>query len=116
MEIIEREEKNIRIFEIHGRLDSNTSPDFDKKIFEQIDAGSRRLIVDCENLEYITSAGLRVLNKTAKRLKTDQGTIVLCAMKDYVREVFEISGFDTFLPIVLSLGDAVKKHETATDT
>jgi anti-sigma B factor antagonist len=56
------------------------------------------------------------LNKTAKRLKTDHGAIVLCAMKDYVREVFEISGFDTFLPIVSSLGDAVQKHETAAET
>ena len=111
MEIIEREEKEIRIFEVHGRLDSNTSPDFDKKIFEKIDSGSRHLIVDCENLEYITSAGLRVLNKTAKRLKTDQGAIVLCAMKDYVREVFEISGFDTFLPIVPSLVEAVEKQK-----
>jgi anti-sigma B factor antagonist len=110
MEIIEKNEQNISIFEIHGRLDSNTSPEFDKKIFDSIDLGSRHLIVDCENLEYITSAGLRVLNKTAKRLKGDQGAIVLCSMKDYVREVFEISGFDTFLPIVTNLDDAVQKQ------
>jgi anti-sigma B factor antagonist len=47
------------------------------------------------------------LNKSAKRLKRDKGKVVLCAMEDYVREVFEIAGFDTFLPIVATMDDAV---------
>ena len=106
MEITEQEENDICVFRLNGRLDSNTSPDFDRRIFDSIEKGAKHMIVDCENLDYITSAGLRVLNKTAKRLKQSEGAIVLCAMVDYVKEVFEIAGFDTFLPIVGTLEEA----------
>jgi len=106
MEIVEQQQENHYLFKLNGRLDSNTSPDFEKKIFDAIESGQVSLIIDCGQLDYITSAGLRVLNKTAKRLKREQGAIVLCAMEDYVREVFEIAGFDTFLPIVATLTDA----------
>jgi len=109
MEIIEDNVQGRHVFRLVGRLDSNTSPDFEKKVFAAIDAGADRLVVDCEKLDYITSAGLRVLNKTAKRLKTANGAIVLCAMEDYVREVFEIAGFDTFLPIVATFAQAMEK-------
>lgn len=109
MEITEEKQDEIHVFKLNGRLDSNTSPDFEESIFNAIDDGTRRIVVDCEQLEYITSAGLRVLNKTAKRLKTDDGKIVLCSMEDYVREVFEIAGFDSFLPIVSGMDDAVER-------
>lgn len=109
MDIIEEKQDRYHVFRLVGRLDSNTSPVFEEKVFTAIDAGSSRLIVDCGQLEYITSAGLRVLNKSAKRLKHESGAIVLCDMEDYVREVFEIAGFDTFLPIVSTLEDAVNR-------
>lgn len=106
MEISEEKKEGHYVFKMNGRLDSNTSPDFEQKIFNAIDDGNVNLIVDCGQLDYITSAGLRVLNKTAKRLKREEGKIVLCAMEDYVREVFEIAGFDSFLPIVETMEDA----------
>jgi anti-sigma B factor antagonist len=96
---------------LDGRLDSHTSVEFDEKMFASIDTGTRRVIVDCGKLDYITSAGLRVLNKTAKRLKKEKGAIVLCALEEYVREVFEIAGFDTFLPIVNDLDEALSRIE-----
>ncbi len=109
MEIFEKRENDTAIFTLNGRLDSNTSPEFDEKITESIENGTRFIVVDCKNLDYITSAGLRILNKTAKKLKQLDGKIVLCSMEDYVREVFEISGFDTFLPIVPDLEAALEK-------
>jgi len=107
MEIVEKKQENYYLFKLNGRLDSNTSPDFEEKVFNAVDGGNIHLIIDCGQMDYITSAGLRVLNKTAKRLKRDDGGIVLFAMEDYVREVFEIAGFDTFLPIVSTMDDAV---------
>ncbi len=109
MEIIEKRKNGTAIFTLNGRLDSNTSPEFDEKITDSIENGTRFIVVDCKNLDYITSAGLRILNKTAKKLKQLDGKIVLCSMEDYVREVFEISGFDTFLPIVANLETALEK-------
>ena len=107
MEIIERKEGDVSIFKIQGRLDSNSSPEFEERILSAIEAGSLKMVVDFATLEYISSAGLRVILKSTKKLKRSEGDIVLCAMQDYVREVFEISGFDSFLTIVPSMEDAL---------
>ena len=53
-------------------------------------------------------AGLRVILKATKTLKREDGRIMLCSMQDYVKEVFEIAGFDSFLPIVPTMDDALK--------
>jgi len=106
MDIKGEKNENYFLFSLDGRLDSNTSPDFEKKVFEAIDDGSRNMVINCEKLDYITSAGLRVLNKTAKKLK-NEGKIILYAMEDYVKEVFEIAGFDTFLTIVPTRDEAL---------
>jgi len=109
MEIIEKKQDDISIFELQGRLDSNTSPALEEKIFEAIEKGSSKMIVDFKSLDYISSAGLRVINKTTKRLKNNSGKLVLCSMQDYIKEVFEITGFDSFLPIVSSYDEAIKE-------
>lgn len=109
MEITERQHNGILIFSLSGRLDSNTSPDFEKRLAEMIGQGNRRVVVDFGSLDYISSAGLRVILKTTKDIKRAEGLFVLCAMQDYVREVFEIAGFDTFLPIFTSLEDALQQ-------
>ena len=66
------------------------------------------MIIDFKELEYISSAGLRVILKATKALKREEGKMMLCDMQDYVKEVFEIAGFDSFLPIVGSMDDALQ--------
>lgn len=107
MEIIEKRQNDYTVFKLTGRLDSNTSLGFEKKLFDAIESGAHQMILDFEDLDYISSAGLRVILKATKNLKNTDGRLVLCAMQDYVKEVFEISGFDSFLPIVKSVDDAV---------
>ena len=107
MEIIEESQSGINIYRLNGRLDSNTSQGFEKKIFHAIDNGSKSMIIDFKNLDYISSAGLRVILKATKALKREEGTILLCDMQDYVKEVFEIAGFDSFLSIVGTMDDAL---------
>jgi len=109
MDIIEERKEQIDIFKIMGRLDSNTAPDFEKKIVDAIQDGTTAMIIDFENLDYISSAGLRVILKTTKDLKRVDGMLMLCAMKDYVKEVFEIAGFDAFLPIVPTMDEALQR-------
>ncbi len=108
MEIIEEIQSGINIFKLNGRLDSNTSQGFEKKIFQAIDDGSKSVIIDFKDLDYISSAGLRVIFKATKALKREEGKMMLCDMQDYVKEVFEIAGFDSFLPIVGSMDDALQ--------
>jgi len=109
MEVIEKKQEGISILRLLGRLDSNTSPDFEKKVFGVIEDGTTRLIVDFEDLDYISSAGLRVLLKAAKSVKRSEGKIVLCSMKDYIKEVFEIAGFVSLFPIVSTVDSALNE-------
>ena len=109
MDIIEKRLNEIVIFKLNGNLNSNTSPELEDKIFEAIKNDSKNMILDFEDLDYISSAGLRVIMKTAKNLKQSEGMIVLCSMQDYVKEVFEIAGFDAYLPIVSTMDDALNQ-------
>lgn len=107
MEIIEQKEEGLCIFSLLGRLDSNTSPVLEKRLFEVINGGEKSFIIDFEGLEYMSSAGWRVLLKTAQELKRSGGKIILCCMKDYIREVFEIAGFEALFLLVPSKVEAM---------
>ena len=107
MEIIETKEKDISIFKLNGCLDSNTSPNLEKRLAGAMENGAINMIIDFEDLDYISSAGLRIILKTTKDIKGSEGSIMLCTMQDSVKEVFEIAGFDCFLSIVPSLDDAL---------
>ncbi|MFZ5571452.1 MAG: STAS domain-containing protein [Thermodesulfobacteriota bacterium] len=107
MEITQTRRGDIVIFQIAGRLDSNSSADFEAAVFGAIESGEKKVAIDFGGLDYISSAGLRVILKAAKDLKRRNGGLVLCSMQDYVKEVFEISGFDTFLPITGSVDDGI---------
>jgi len=108
MDIVELKEGGVNTFKLRGRLDSNTSQSFEKQLLEAISDGARNVIIDFKELDYISSAGLRVILKATKTIKRQDGKLMLCAMQDYVKEVFEIAGFDSFLPIVPTLEDAFK--------
>lgn len=108
MEIFEENSNAIRIFRLNGRLDSNTSQGFEKRIFDAITTGTNKMVVDFKDIDYISSAGLRVILKATKALARENGKLMLCDMQDYVKEVFEIAGFDAILPIVPSLNEALE--------
>jgi anti-sigma B factor antagonist len=108
MDIIELKQGKISTFKLQGRLDSNTSQSFEKRLLDAISDGIKNVIIDFKDLDYISSAGLRVILKATKTLKREDGKIMLCSMQDYVKEVFEIAGFDSFLPIVPTMDDALK--------
>jgi stage II sporulation protein AA (anti-sigma F factor antagonist) len=80
-----------------GRLDSNNAAAVETEILGHVSGGENRLVLDFSGLEYISSAGLRVVLVVAKRLKQAGGTLVLCALPAHIREVFEISGFLSIL-------------------
>jgi len=108
MLITETRQGDIVVLAVEGRLDSNTSDQFEKQLLSMVDEGEARFVLDFGGLDYISSAGLRVLLKAAKELKKKDGRLCLCALRDYVREVFDMSGFATFLPIHPSLEASVK--------
>lgn len=82
---------------VEGRLDTTTAPQLEKFIGENTD-GIKELTVDLEKLEYISSAGLRVLLSTHKKM-SKVGTMKVINVRDEVMEVFDMTGFADILDI-----------------
>ena len=82
---------------VEGRLDTNTSPELEAKINEVI-GNANKLIIDLGNLEYISSAGLRVL-LGATQVMEDKGELVVRNVTEAVREVFDLTGFNNVFTI-----------------
>lgn len=82
---------------LEGRLDTTTSPQLESELKDSID-GVSSLIIDMAKLEYISSAGLRVLLATQKTMNK-QGTMVVRNVNETVMEVFEITGFADILTV-----------------
>jgi anti-anti-sigma factor len=99
MEFTISDHGNVKVILMTGKLDTQTSPDAERKIMDLIEAGALKIVVNFDGLDFISSAGLRVLLVTAKKLTGLGGAIRVCGMNDIVREVFEISGFDTILTV-----------------
>jgi anti-anti-sigma factor len=107
MEITTRTQGDVRIVAIRGKLDSITSPQAQQALEGILTDGARKLAVDFSALDYISSAGLRVLLGAAKQLKSKGGALRMFGLNDTVREVFEISGFSTILAVHGTEAEAV---------
>lgn len=97
MTITEKRNGAELILEIEGRLDTNTAPELDEKIKSSLD-GVTALILDLKKLDYISSAGLRVLLSAHKQMGKI-GSMTVKNANESVLEVFEVTGFSDFLTI-----------------
>ena len=89
-------EKNL-VIELEGRLDTTTAPQLEEELKNSL-AGVTDLIIDLSKLEYISSAGLRVLLSAFKTMR-NKGKMKVTNANELVKEVFEVTGFSDFLPI-----------------
>ena len=90
-----------------GRVDSTTSSELDARLAALHAAGCRRLVVDFSAVEYISSAGLRVMLGLAKRAKDTGGRAALCALDPTVRQVFDLAGFTALFSVAPGRDQAV---------
>lgn len=98
MQII-RERMNEKLtLKLSGRLETTTAPDLQKLVDYELE-GITELNVDIKELEYISSAGLRVLLAATKRMKAKRGITTIYNANEDVMEVFEITGFNEILNI-----------------
>jgi anti-anti-sigma factor len=92
-------------------MDSNTARVVEEKLLSLIDDGESRLVLDCAQLDYISSAGLRVLLMAAKRTTQAKGKMVLATMNDEVKQVFDLTGFSSIFQICGSREEAINVHQ-----
>ena len=90
---------DILVISLAGRLDTITSQEAETTIQAFISEGRRRIVLDTADLVYISSAGLRILIASKKRLMREKGDIRLAAMRPQVRSIFTIAGFDRIFSI-----------------
>lgn len=109
MEIVTRTQDDVTIVAFRGSLDSKTSPEAQQALDGIRAGGNRKLLVDFAALDYISSAGLRVLLATAKRLSGAGGALRLFGLNETVREVFDISGFSTIFAVFATEADALRE-------
>lgn len=98
MTITKNTENEIFTLALAGRLDTNTSPDLEKEISEDLTADVKTLILDLKDLEYVSSAGLRVLLSAQKKMNK-QGKMIVRNANDMVMDVFQVTGFVDILTI-----------------
>jgi len=93
MDIREDRQQGVVIVAPSGRVDSTTSSSLEQRLNALLAAGDRRIVVDFGGVDYISSAGLRVMLTLAKKTRDTRGALALCALGDSVREVFTLAGF-----------------------
>lgn len=98
MEITKNYDKKNLTLAVKGRIDTITSQELEKEINDEL-GNFESLTLDFADLEYISSAGLRVLIATQKKLKTENIPFVIKNVNDAVNEIFRMSGFDKILKI-----------------
>ena len=109
MEISQKVENGIAFLAFNGRLDGSSATEAEQAVKSILENENNRLLFDFANLEYLSSAGLRVVLGAAKEIKRRDGKFVLCALNAYVKEVFEVSGFGAIIPIADSVEAGIKE-------
>jgi stage II sporulation protein AA (anti-sigma F factor antagonist) len=100
---------DVLIVSLEGALNSTNSAQVEADIQRHLDQGANHVLIDLNTLDYISSAGLRVVLIAAKRLKQSAGRLVLCGMHDQIRDVFTVSGFLNILDVVDSRTSAFER-------
>ncbi len=99
---------DLEIAVIPKRFDAYGAQDVETTFKDLIGKGAKRIICDFSQTEYVASAGLRVLLGTAKNLQKQEGILVLCSLRSYVKEVFDTAGFTQIFKIYASTEEAIE--------
>lgn len=100
MEIYHTEYKRCDVLKISGRVDSATAPKLSEKLGEITEAGRFRIVLDLEELDFISSAGLRVLISTQKTCKRyNRGEVVLANVQPTILSSLDLAGFTPFFKV-----------------
>jgi anti-anti-sigma factor len=108
MEITETNLGEVLVIGVAGKLDAATSGQLEKFVADRLQAGATRLLFDLSALQYISSAGLRVLTMALKRLAAGAGRMALCGVQTPVRTVFDISGFSAYFAMAGTRDEGVE--------
>jgi len=108
VDIKEEQVGGVTVLLVTGRLDSTTSPVLAERLSGIQNAAAAGLLVDFSKLEYISSAGFRVLLQTAKRADQNAAKLVLCGVSGKVRQLFDLGGFLDLFSIAATRDEGIQ--------
>ena len=107
IEIAEAYHEGVKILKLRGKLDASTAAAFENKLNEVLTTGDPNLLLDFQNLETISSAGLNVLLSSNKQIRKKRGIIALSAVTNEVKNSFKISGLFPLFPFYQDSNEAL---------
>lgn len=106
-EVKTSDEGGVVVLALSGQLDSRTAPALERETAKALGKDRNAVLFDLTALDFVASAGLRVVIMVGKRLASDGGAIALCGLNPSVREVFDIAGFSGLFPLLPDRAQAV---------
>ncbi len=98
MEIITRDYPHASVIRVTGRVDAGNYAELENKLKEYIDGGKKHLVLELDGIEYLSSAGVRVLISTQKALKPRGGRLAIAQPSNRVKDVLQLAGVDILFP------------------
>lgn len=98
MKIVKKVNGNEVTLALEGRLDTSTAPELESALSD-VPSSVKKLILDFAKLEYVSSAGLRVILTAQKSMNARAGKLVVVKANDVVRDVFDVTGFSSFITL-----------------
>lgn len=99
MEAQVEEKGDVIVVRIKGRLDAASSPQLEKKINSIIESGHFKLVLNFAGVDYLSSAGMRLMLSVSKKLHNLEGKMVACSLNEEVMEVIKMAGFNQVLEL-----------------
>ena len=108
MTLTEKRQQQAIIISIDGRLDTTNYQQLETKILQHLEQNHTMLVIDCSGMDYVSSAGLRIFLVALKKLTAVGGQLALCALRQNIKEIFDISGFTGIFKIYATQQQALQ--------
>lgn len=115
MELNVSRHRDIPVFRLKGRLSVVGADELEKQVIQSIDAGAKRLLFVLDDLDYISSAGLRVFYVGIKKLNNDGSSFAFCGLKPAVRSIFDVVGLTSSVRLFATEQEALAQLPTVTN-
>ena len=109
MQIVIAKKASSVVLSVHGHFNAAATPEFERIFNQHLDAGERHFVLNLAELTFICSAGLCSILAAAKKIKEQDGNMVICALQGEALKVFDISGFAALFSIYPTEAAALKQ-------
>jgi anti-anti-sigma factor len=99
LDIEDRDVDGVSVVDFFGKMNTGTSPEAEKYLNELVDQGATNIVLNLDELDFISSTGLRVILSTGKKLTASEGKLVICSPNITVKDVLDMSGFSTMFAV-----------------